>query len=69
MLKLTNVSEVHTASIIGEAVHTSEISVNFNMNIWHYIPEDSNLHTHHCENLKSHTAKELSVPQKTALRR
>jgi hypothetical protein len=32
--------------------HPSEKSVNFNVTIWHYIPEDSN--TPRCENLKSH---------------
>jgi hypothetical protein len=57
MLKWTNVSEVHTASIITamimEAVHNPETLVYFNVTTWH-IPEDSKLHTHHRENLKSH---------------
>jgi hypothetical protein len=44
MLKLTDVSEVRTASIramnlIMEAVHTST-SVNFNVTTGRYIPED-----------------------------
>jgi hypothetical protein len=26
-----------------EAVHTSEMSVHFNVTTWHYIPEDSKL--------------------------
>jgi hypothetical protein len=36
-----------------EAVHTSEMSVNFNVTTWCYIPEDSKLHTCCHENLKS----------------
>jgi hypothetical protein len=50
-LKLTDVSEVCTASIIMaiiavmmEAARTSETSVNFNVATRHYIPEDSKLH-------------------------
>jgi hypothetical protein len=35
-----------------EAVQTSETSVNLYHSTWHYNPEDSCLHTHHCENLK-----------------
>jgi hypothetical protein len=59
-LKLTDVSEVHTASIIRaialmmEAVRISETSINLNVNTLHYIPEDSKLHTRRFENLKSH---------------
>jgi hypothetical protein len=48
MLKLTDVSEVHTASIITlmmGAVHTSKTSVNLNVTARRYIPEDSKLHT------------------------
>jgi hypothetical protein len=43
---MTDVSDVHTASIITlimEAVLTSETSVNFNVTTRHYIPEGSNL--------------------------
>jgi len=57
MLKLTDVSEVLTASIIRammEVVRTSETSVNFNETTRRYIPEDSKLHTRRRENLKSH---------------
>jgi hypothetical protein len=46
-LKLTDVSEVHTTSIIRammETVCNSEMSANFNVTIRHYIPEGSNLH-------------------------
>jgi hypothetical protein len=56
----TDISEVLTASIITlmmEAVSTSEMSVNFYKTTWRNIPEDSLLHTHHCENLKSHQLK------------
>jgi hypothetical protein len=55
-LKLTDVSEVRTASIIialmMEAVRTSETSVNFIVTTRRYIPEDS-IHAHRRENLKS----------------
>jgi hypothetical protein len=37
-----------------EAVHTSETSVNFNVDTRRYIPEDSKLHACRRENLKSH---------------
>jgi hypothetical protein len=37
-----------------EAVSTSEMSVNFYQTTWRNIPEDSHLHTHRQENLKSH---------------
>jgi hypothetical protein len=55
-LKLTDVSEVRTASIIStiEAVRTFETSVNFNVTTRHDIPEDSKLHTRRRENLTSH---------------
>jgi hypothetical protein len=53
MLKLTDISEVHNASIIRviiiiitlmmEAVCTLETSINLNVITWHYIPEDSKL--------------------------
>jgi hypothetical protein len=58
MLKLTDVSEVSTASIIiglimaGE--HVSEMSVNYNVTTRLYMPEDSKLHTRRRGNLKSH---------------
>jgi hypothetical protein len=53
----TNVSEVLAASIIAvmmEAARTSETLVNFYRTTWCYNPEDSNLHTHRRENLKSY---------------
>jgi hypothetical protein len=37
-----------------EAASTSKTSVNFYQTTWRNIPEDSHLHTHCCENLKSH---------------
>jgi hypothetical protein len=40
-------------SWMTEVVSTSEMSANFYETIWCYIPEDSHLHTHRCENLKS----------------
>jgi hypothetical protein len=32
----------------------SETSINFQQTIRHYIPEDSTLHNHRCENLESY---------------
>jgi hypothetical protein len=49
MLKLTDVLEVCTASII--MMETSEMSVNFNVTAWRYIPEDSKLYAHRHETL------------------
>jgi hypothetical protein len=40
-----------------EAVSTSQTLVNFYHTSWCNIPEDSHLHTRHCENLKSHVYK------------
>jgi hypothetical protein len=37
-----------------EAVHTSEMSVNFNVTTQRYIPKDSEIYTRCRENLKSH---------------
>jgi hypothetical protein len=55
---LIDVSEERTASIaialMMEAVRTSETSDNIYLTTWHYIPEDSKLHTRHHENLKSY---------------
>jgi hypothetical protein len=56
--KLTDVSEVLTASIIivlmMESAHTSETSVDIYFTTRQCIPEDSELHTRRRENLKSH---------------
>jgi hypothetical protein len=41
-------------ALMMKAVYTSETSAHFNVTTWHYIPEDSKLHTHCHENLKSH---------------
>jgi hypothetical protein len=62
--KLTNVSDVFTASIITlmmEAVSTSEMSVNFYHTKLRNIPEDSHIHTHRRQNLKYHHGNEPSV--------
>jgi hypothetical protein len=40
---------------VSEAALTSETSVNIQLRTRQYIPEDSELHTRHRENLKSHT--------------
>jgi hypothetical protein len=57
-LKLTDVSEVHTASIIRTMNKTS---VNFNVTIQHYIPQESKLNIRCCENLNSHTTPVILV--------
>jgi hypothetical protein len=59
-LKLTNVLEVHTASII-RAIHaerTCETLVNFNMTTLHYIPEDAKLLIRHVSG-KTHPSSDL----------
>jgi hypothetical protein len=48
-----------TIRVIMEAVSTSETSVNYYQTTWHYNSEDSNLHTHCHENLKSYLATRL----------
>jgi hypothetical protein len=55
----TDVLEVRAASHhpgarMMQAARTSETSVDIQLRIWQYIPEDSEPHTRHCENLKSH---------------
>jgi hypothetical protein len=40
-------------ALMMEAASTSEMSVNFYQTTQRYNPEDSHLHTHHRENLKS----------------
>jgi hypothetical protein len=57
-LKLIDVSEVRTASIIREMINAlmkeAIRSVNINFTIWRYISEDYKLHICRRENLKSH---------------
>jgi hypothetical protein len=48
----TSVSDV----LMMEAARTSEMLANFYQAIWHYNPEDSHLHTHCCENLKTYVS-------------
>jgi dipeptidase len=43
-----------------EAARTSETLVNFYQTTRYYNPEDSNLHTHRRENLKSYPKEEVS---------
>jgi hypothetical protein len=38
-------------AMMMKAVSTSEMSVNFYQITWCNIPDDSHLHTRHCENL------------------
>jgi hypothetical protein len=44
----------HQGALMMEAARTSETLVNFYQTTWHYNPEDSHLHTHRCEILKSY---------------
>jgi hypothetical protein len=45
-------------ALMMEAARTSETLVNFYQITWRYIPEDSHLCTHRCENLKSNLVTE-----------
>jgi hypothetical protein len=47
-------SIIRVITLMTEAVRISEMSAIFNVTTWHYIPEDSKLHVHCRENLKSH---------------
>jgi hypothetical protein len=55
---LTDVSEVRTAAtiitVMTESVRTSETSVDINLTIPQYIPENSKLHNRRRGNLKCH---------------
>jgi hypothetical protein len=44
------------------------MSVGFNLTTWRYIPEDSILRTHHCENVKSHNLHCILSPPPFDLR-
>jgi hypothetical protein len=60
----TDVSEVRAASIIAlmmKAARTSETSVDIQVRTRQLIPEDSELHTRRCENLKSHIMHLLAM--------
>jgi hypothetical protein len=43
-----------------EAASTSETLLNFYQTTWRNNPDDSHLHIHHCENLKSHNGYNVS---------
>jgi hypothetical protein len=43
----------YSSTLKMEAICSSEISVDFQQTTRRYIPEDSSLHNHRCENLKS----------------
>jgi hypothetical protein len=44
----------YSSALKVEAMCSSETSVDFQRTARHYIPEDSALHNHRCENLKSY---------------
>jgi hypothetical protein len=48
-----------------EAVDSSETLGNIYKTVWHHIPEDSKLHSHHCENLRAHYTTVLAFDSKT----
>jgi hypothetical protein len=48
-------------ALMMEAARTSETSVDIQLRTLQYIPEDSELHTRCCENLKSHIERELVI--------
>jgi hypothetical protein len=60
----SDVSEARASSIIIaltiQAARTSETSVYIQLRTRQYIPEDSELHTRHRENLKSHKLNKLA---------
>jgi hypothetical protein len=54
----TDISEEHIASVFRvKEKAEQEMSVAFQRNTRRYIPEDSNLHDHRCENFKSYISK------------
>jgi hypothetical protein len=42
------------SALMMEAARASETLVNIYQTTWRYNPEDSHLHAHRCENLKSY---------------
>jgi hypothetical protein len=44
----------HNIALMMEAARTSETLVNFYQTTWRYNPEESHLHNHRRENLKSY---------------
>jgi hypothetical protein len=51
-------------TLMMEAARTSETLVNFYQTTWCYNPEDSHLHIHRRENLKSYNFKEVQQKKK-----
>jgi hypothetical protein len=47
-------------------IYSSEMLVDFQWTKWHYIPEDSTLHNHRCENLKSYKMEGRKLYTKNA---
>jgi hypothetical protein len=54
-------------ALMMEAARTSETLVNFYQTTRHYNPEDSRLHTHRRENLKSYQQKNVLSPNKNLI--
>jgi hypothetical protein len=48
-------------ALMMEAVQTSETLVNSYQSTWRYNPEDSHLHSHCCENLKSYLCHNVPI--------
>lgn len=49
------VVSIFSSTLKFKAAHFFKLSVNTHHTTWHYIPQDSNLYSHHHENLKSYT--------------
>jgi hypothetical protein len=60
-------SSAYASALKMEAIYSSESSVDFQRATLSYIPEDSTLHNHRCENLKPHTvlSKFVAEDEKT----
>jgi hypothetical protein len=58
---LTLVSYSAYSTLKMEVICSSEILVDFQRNTWRYIQEDSSLHKHRCENLKSYVVPVMST--------
>jgi hypothetical protein len=54
-------------ALMMEAARTSETSIDMHLRTRQYIPEDSELHTRHRENLKSHMMLIMLMGQKASV--
>jgi hypothetical protein len=54
LLSRSFLARLYSSTLKTEAIRSSETSVNFQRTTRRYIPEDSTVHNHRCENLKSY---------------